>query len=409
MASIEVLNVSQQNPEDPVEIQLSTSNITYRGPAGHDGIIGRDGKSAYEIAVENGFVGTEVEWLASLQGEPGRDGSIGPQGPAGNNGNDGAIGPQGPKGDIPIKGVDYFTQQDITDFIAQVPNEVEVYRVKAYIDTVGNTESVGYVDLRDISAADKLVFETIWNSLQIDDNKIVFVWLGDDHGPKQIQYNITQEKEKICLCVKGYVGGTNDAVLILYLIQQSSQIYRSPAILYFDSNDELITTRLNFKTIYQQDYYIEATNPITNQRSQKLDNVLSSMNSTYATKTEVETAIRGAETGLLKRSVVQSLPVSDIDDNTIYMVPKTGSAGDVYDEYLYVNSTWEHIGSTAVDLTNYALKSELFSGDYNDLINKPTILLPTAPSADGSYILKCGVSSGTPTYSWESVVIGGSY
>ena len=32
---------------------------------------GLDGKSAYEIAVEHGFVGTESEWLASLKGEPG--------------------------------------------------------------------------------------------------------------------------------------------------------------------------------------------------------------------------------------------------------------------------------------------------------------------------------------------------
>lgn len=35
--------------------------------AGH----GADGKSAYEIAVEHGYVGTETEWLASLKGEPG--------------------------------------------------------------------------------------------------------------------------------------------------------------------------------------------------------------------------------------------------------------------------------------------------------------------------------------------------
>lgn len=27
------------------------------------------GKSAYEIAVENGFQGTEIEWLESLKGE----------------------------------------------------------------------------------------------------------------------------------------------------------------------------------------------------------------------------------------------------------------------------------------------------------------------------------------------------
>ncbi len=36
---------------------------------------GEDGKSAYEIACENGFEGTEAEWLASLKGTNGTDGS----------------------------------------------------------------------------------------------------------------------------------------------------------------------------------------------------------------------------------------------------------------------------------------------------------------------------------------------
>ena len=35
---------------------------------------GTDGKSAYEIAVDNGFVGTETEWLESLKGEQGEAG-----------------------------------------------------------------------------------------------------------------------------------------------------------------------------------------------------------------------------------------------------------------------------------------------------------------------------------------------
>ena len=30
---------------------------------------GKDGKSAYEIAVEHGYAGTEEEWVDSLQGE----------------------------------------------------------------------------------------------------------------------------------------------------------------------------------------------------------------------------------------------------------------------------------------------------------------------------------------------------
>ncbi len=35
------------------------------------GYIPADGKSAYEVAVENGFVGTEAQWLESLKGEDG--------------------------------------------------------------------------------------------------------------------------------------------------------------------------------------------------------------------------------------------------------------------------------------------------------------------------------------------------
>lgn len=57
------------------------------------------GYSAYEIAVQNGFVGTEAEWLASLKGETGATGAQGPQGPTGPQGETGATGPQGPQGE----------------------------------------------------------------------------------------------------------------------------------------------------------------------------------------------------------------------------------------------------------------------------------------------------------------------
>ena len=47
------------------------------GNDGADGSDGADGASAYEIAVANGFVGTEVEWLASLEGADGAPGADG--------------------------------------------------------------------------------------------------------------------------------------------------------------------------------------------------------------------------------------------------------------------------------------------------------------------------------------------
>lgn len=38
---------------------------------------GEPGISAYEVAVENGFVGTETQWLASLVGATGEQGPLG--------------------------------------------------------------------------------------------------------------------------------------------------------------------------------------------------------------------------------------------------------------------------------------------------------------------------------------------
>lgn len=60
-----------------------------------EGAGGLQGKSAYEIAVDNGFIGTEQEWLDSL---------VGPQGPTGQTGPAGATGPQGEKGDTGEQG-----------------------------------------------------------------------------------------------------------------------------------------------------------------------------------------------------------------------------------------------------------------------------------------------------------------
>lgn len=62
---------------------------------------GKDGLSAYEIAVNNGFVGTVSEWLESLKGSdglPGKDGINGTDGVDGKNGADGRNGVDGRDG-----------------------------------------------------------------------------------------------------------------------------------------------------------------------------------------------------------------------------------------------------------------------------------------------------------------------
>ena len=65
----------------------------------HDGKDGADGKSAYQIAVDSGFDGTEQAWLASLKGEKGDKGDTGATGATGEKGDPGAAGAKGEKGD----------------------------------------------------------------------------------------------------------------------------------------------------------------------------------------------------------------------------------------------------------------------------------------------------------------------
>lgn len=60
---------------------------------------------AYAIAVQNGFKGTEAEWLASLKGEDGY---------------------------TPVKGVDYYTEEDIAELLSLLK--------------IG-TSSISYIDL----------------------------------------------------------------------------------------------------------------------------------------------------------------------------------------------------------------------------------------------------------------------
>lgn len=83
------------------------------------------------------------------------------------------------------------------------------------------------------------------------------------------------------------------------------------------------------------------------------------------TKEEVNTIIGNLHS--VSISVVETLP--DVgESNIIYFVPKTGSENDVYDEYVYINNSWEHIGSTQVDLTDYYNKNQI-NGLFSDLEN----------------------------------------
>lgn len=68
------------------------------------------------------------------------------------------------------------------------------------------------------------------------------------------------------------------------------------------------------------------------------------------TKEEVQSLISAINSVTLQK--VDSLPEPG-ESNVIYLVPKSGSGNDIYDEYIFIDGKPEHIGSTQVDLSNY--------------------------------------------------------
>mgnify|MGYP003289781474 CR=1 FL=1 len=72
-------------------------------------IKGDDGKSAYQIALDNGFEGSESEWLESLRGK---------------NGYTPVKGKDYFDGKTPVKGKDYFTDEDKSEMVSHVNEQM---------------------------------------------------------------------------------------------------------------------------------------------------------------------------------------------------------------------------------------------------------------------------------------------
>jgi hypothetical protein len=84
--------------------------------------------------------------------------------------------------------------------------------------------------------------------------------------------------------------------------------------------------------------------------------------SNYATQTQVLQAI--ASIPQFSLSIVEALPTTGAK-MTLYLVPKEGTNNDVYDEYIWIeqSSSFEHLGTTAVDLTDYVKNTDIATSE----------------------------------------------
>ena len=119
----------EQDLQDKVESGYFKGEKGDTGESGQDGVNGHDGldgKSAYQIWLEEGNSGTEQDFLNSLKGADGIDGIDGKNGKDGKDGLNGANGINGQDGYTPVKGIDYWTNEDKAEIISNAINQVEL-------------------------------------------------------------------------------------------------------------------------------------------------------------------------------------------------------------------------------------------------------------------------------------------
>ncbi|MEG0165939.1 hypothetical protein [Anaerorhabdus sp.] len=85
-------------------------------------------------------------------------------------------------------------------------------------------------------------------------------------------------------------------------------------------------------------------------------------NSGFINSATAQTLINDAVSGItgIDIQVVASLPVTGIK-GVIYLKSKAGASDDVYDEYIWVNTKYEHIGNTSVDLSSCVKTNEMIA------------------------------------------------
>lgn len=93
---------------------------------------------------------------------------------------------------------------------------------------------------------------------------------------------------------------------------------------------------------------------------------LASLNGSEGSYTKAEIDKMFGEAGTVQVEAVDVLPIENIRENVIYLVPNGSSGENYYDECMYINGKWEIIGNTKIDLSNYYTKDEV---DNKSIVN----------------------------------------
>ena len=151
-----------------------------------------------------------------------------------------------------------------------------------------------------------------------------------------------------------FTGSYNDLTDLPDIPSDTAQLGNSAGYQTADQC-KAIATSYGYQTATQVNTAIEAKGY---QTSSQVESAIVAKG--YQTESQVQALVNSAVSGItgIEFSVVASLPTTG-QAGVIYLLSNGGSNPNIYDEYIWVNTKFEKIGTTAVDLSGYMQTSDV--------------------------------------------------
>ena len=283
-----------------------------KGDTGEPGQDGTDGKSAYQIWLDEGNVGTEQDFLDSLKGADGQDGQ---------NGRDGINGTNGQDGYTPIKGTDYWTNQDKAEIVQSSVTQVEadiqptLTSIENTADTANSTantaksiaeganQALSYGNYQTMITAFNALANNVYNvgqNVMIITLEVPDLWISSIESTSQTYTYTTDEAFTTALATNGYVQ-------VGYYKLSALETQKVDLTDYVTNTDYATSNKGGvFKT--QSNYGVDINNGFLRGLEKTYANYSSADNTMFVSKGTLENVITGKnlETGNNKVTTISS-------------------------------------------------------------------------------------------------------
>lgn len=276
---------------------------------------GKNGESAYEIAVRNGFEGTEAEWLESLKGDTGT---------AGKDGTDGKDGKDGyTLDDILAKYLENNPGATEEDFYASLGLDVTPSITKVVQNALKSSVGIICTNTRSTSAGAGVIYKLDGNTAYIITNYHVIYDSSSRGYSKNIEiylYNLVLEEQLIDATVVGASKDNDIAVL-----KATSDMFLEDTVKAVTVNTTApVAGQATFAVGTPSLYTFSVTSGIVSVESEYISTAYSSNVRVYRTDTALNSGNSGGgmfnENGELM-GISDAKSSDTTDDNVCYAIP----------------------------------------------------------------------------------------